>query len=109
MVALTGTVHILIHSTTSASGNQDIYTDFTSSYSGIGEPSGVNYNGSTRTLQENTINGPLPFIFDLYQDELLQSQTSAQNFTLRFHFKITIDANGVATANIEDFTNKCGG
>lgn len=108
-VALTGTLHTVLHTTDANSGNTHYYIDFTSSYSGTGAPSLVNYQGSTRTLNDFTTNDPYPIIYTIYQDVQLQSQTSIDNYTLSIHVKFTINANGVVTASIEDFTDRCGG
>jgi hypothetical protein len=108
-VELVGTLHILLHSTDAGSGNQHIYSDFTSSYSGVGEPSGVTYNGSTRTLDDFTTNAPYPIVYHSYQDLQLKSQTNVDNYTLKINFKITINANGIPTATIDDFSSTCNG
>lgn len=108
-VELAGTLHTLIHSTDAGSGNQHIYTDFTGSYSGLGEPSGATYQGSTRTLNDFTTNNPYPIVTDFFQDIVLISNGSAPNYTLRIHVKLTINANGVPTADVEDFSETCTG
>jgi hypothetical protein len=108
-VELVGTLHVVIHSTTATSGNQHIYSDFTSSYSGVGTPSALSYNASTRTLEDFTTNAGFPIVYFVYQDIQLQSQTSADNWTVKVGFKITINANGIPTATIDNFSNTCNG
>jgi hypothetical protein len=108
-VQLAGTSHILIHSTTAASGNQHFYIDATNSLSGVGAPSLLSYQGETRDLFDFLTEDPFPIVETIYSDILLHSATNEDNFTFRFHYKITINANGTATAEILDSTNECTG
>jgi hypothetical protein len=109
VVELAGTLHILLHSTTATSDNQHFYLDLTSDYSGLGEPSAVTYTGGTRTLNDFTTNASYPIVYDSYQDILLHSSTNEDNYALRVHFKITINANSVPTATIDDVSQTCTG
>jgi hypothetical protein len=108
-VALTGTTHVLVHSTEARTGNFHFYIDVGSSYSGMGLPSSVKYQGTAVDRQDFITNGPFPVVASLYNEVTLRSATSEANYTLRLHFKITINSGGLPTAEIDDFTTKCGG
>jgi hypothetical protein len=109
VVPLLGDTHILIHITQSTSGNQHVYVDFTSNYTGTGEPSGVKYNASTRTLNDFSTQDPFPIVFYIYQDEQVNSSTGVDNFTSSVQFKVTINSNGVPTATVDNQKAKCNG
>lgn len=108
-VPLVGTLHFLVHATTSENGNIHGYYSFTGRYDGVGVPSGLKYQGREDYLDDYTITNGAAFVETISQDFALISQTSAYNYTLRVHFKITINANGVPTAEVTDFTTTCGG
>lgn len=108
-VELTGTLHLLIHTTEATSGNTEIYLDVTTNYAGTGAPSLLNYQGGTRTLKNLSIQGDAPFVLTLYQDIQLQSQTGADNFLESVAIHITVNANGVPTADVERQSERCNG
>jgi hypothetical protein len=108
-VALTGTTHVLVHSTEARNGNLHFYTDVGSSYSGLGVPSAVKYTGTAVDRTDFTTNGPYPVVEGIYNEVTLRSATSVANYTLRLHFKITINSAGLPTAEVDDFTTRCGG
>jgi hypothetical protein len=108
-VSLTGTLHFIIHSTTSTDGNQHFYIDFSSTYSGIGVPSGVSYTATTHQAEELTTNDPFPVVAKEVITEHLRSQTSVDNFDMDDEYHVTINSNGVITAVVDNQSNKCTG
>ena len=109
LVVLTGQDHFLIHSTEATSGNFEFYSDISSNYSGAGALSGVSYQGSRDVFFDFSSQAPFPFVFTFANDLLLQSATGVDNFKLRLHMHITINADGVPTASVDDFTTTCNG
>lgn len=108
-VALTGELHIVAHSTTSDGGILHGYYSVNSRFSGVGVPSGKTYQGSEDYLDDFTVGDGSAFVESVSQDFHLTSQTSEDNYTVKVHMKITINANGVPTAEITDFNSYCGG
>ncbi len=108
-VALTGTIHMLVHSTTASSGNLSSTIDFTGQYSGVGAPSLVSYNGYTRYFESYENQNPFPIVEHLISSFDVKSATAVDNFSVTVDYKITINANGVPTAEIQDVKNACNG
>ena len=109
IVVLTGQNHLLVHSTAATSGNVEFFVDLSSNYAGFGTPSGVNYQGDQDAFTAVSAQNPLPIVFTISNDILLESATGQDNFKLRITFHITIAANGVPTASIDNFSTTCGG
>jgi hypothetical protein len=108
-VALIGSTHFLIHSTEARSGNYHFYIDIRSTYSGPGVVTQVKYQGTAVDVTDVTTNNPFPIVESLYNEVTLRSATSVLNWTLRLHFKVTFNATGVPTAEMVDYTARCGG
>lgn len=108
-VALVGDLHFLVHTTDSNNGNIHGYYSFNGRYSGVGVPSTLNYQGSEDYLDDYTITNGAAFVESVSQDFSLVSQTGQDNYWVRVHYKITITANGVPSAEITDFNSYCTG
>ena len=108
-VALTGTLHFIIHTTTATSGTQQFYIDFTSNYSGTGLPSGVNYQATTHQLEEFSTRDPYPIVYRFYVDEHLLSATGVNNYDMTTQYHVTINNDGTVTAVVDNTDSKCTG
>jgi hypothetical protein len=109
LVALTGQTHTVIHITQASSGNYSADVDVSSTYTGLGAPSGLSYQGSDTFHDQFLVANPLPFEETILEEIHLRSQTNAGNYTLRAQFHFTVNANGVLTADVENPTTRCDG
>jgi hypothetical protein len=108
-VALAGDSHVVITSTQAASGNFTAYVDISSRYTGVGAPSGLQYTGTDVTHDEFLVANPLPFEETILQEFHLRSQTGADNYLLRLQYHVTVNSQGVLTAEVLNPTTSCTG
>ena len=108
-LALTGTLHMLIHITQSTSGNQHFYGDYTGQYSGVAAPSLVNYNGYTRNFEDFSTMDPFPIVDQFITSLDLNSATGVDNFHVTIHLKVTVNANGETTVDYNEIDSSCNG
>jgi hypothetical protein len=108
-VELTGELHILVHFTDATNGSIHGYTALNSRYSGTGVPSLLSYQGSDDILDDFTFGSTSAFVQTTFVDQDLQTQTGVDNYHLRLHLKITINSNGLPTAEVLDFSTTCNG
>ena len=108
-VALTGTLHIQVNYTTSASLNQHYTIDLTGQYSGVGVPSLVNYNGNTRNFDSFSSQNPLPIEETMISTYSVTSATGEDNFSVTVQYKVTINSLGVPTAETQFIRSACTG
>jgi hypothetical protein len=109
VVPLVGSTHTVLTSTQSSSGNFRNDLDVSSRWEGVGTPSGLKYVGSETYHDTFLLANPLPFETTFYQEFDVISQTSADNYRLRLQFHITVNANGVVTADVSNPSSTCTG
>ncbi len=108
-VELTGTLTVIVHATTSTSGNQHAFYSLTGTYSGLGLPSGAKYTGQTQNKESFSSNDPYPIVDDMIAVFTVRSAGSTANFIVRVHYHVTINANGVPTVDSQEVSNSCNG
>ena len=108
-VQLTGELHILVHFTDATNGSIHGYVSINSRYSGTGVPSLLGYQGSDDILDDFTMGATSAFVQTTFIDQDLQTQTGVDNYHLRLHIKITLNSNGLPTAEVLDYGTTCNG
>jgi hypothetical protein len=108
-VALAGDSHIVITTTQATNGNYRAYLDISSRYTGVGVPSGLQYEGTDITHDEFLVANPLPFEETILQEFHLRSQTGADNYTMRLQYHVTVNSQGLLTAEVLNPTTTCTG
>ena len=109
-VLLSGSMHIQNHYFTDTSGGSHLESHVNyQNVTGVGTPSGANYNGqTTEVLTVNDSSGP-QFEQTFIQDFSLISQGSEPNLLIRSTYHITINANGETTSNVVNTRVVCRG
>jgi hypothetical protein len=109
IIVLVGTNHTLIHSTDASNGKILIGASMTINMDGIGANTGLKYNFTEVTRYSTKTGDPFPMIEDFYDSIHIVSQTSSNNLTTTLHVKLTINANGLPTAEYEHDDARCVG
>ena len=108
-VFLSGPLHLVIHTTTSSSG---VVTRYFSANPqgivGIGQLTGDKYQGTGVSVDRQTATvDDMPATLTLVSNFLLIGPGPGNNRKDRFTFHTTVNANGDATATIENFSASC--
>jgi hypothetical protein len=108
-ITISGTSHVLFHSTSTPSGNQqaDLHINF--NLQGVGSPSGNQYvvNETVDSTSVTTSNGT--FVFNSVAHLNVVSQGSADNLKVRTDIHATFNSNGELTSSRFVFTVECQG
>ena len=107
-VELTGTFHILIHTTVNANNFTTKYHFQPQGISGIGQTTGIKYQGSGVTQEE--IKGSLKngkFIDTYINNFHVVGQGSGNNYLVHTNTHITVNANGETTASVDNLMSDC--
>ncbi|MCA1593292.1 MAG: hypothetical protein LC754_11725 [Acidobacteria bacterium] len=107
-VILSGTVHMVVHSTTDANGSTHVTIH--SNYQDVSgtSPSGITYRGVNSVETTFNSSGPQSEVTTV-DNVLLVSQGSTDNLRISATAHITINANGVATAQFTRLAVTCNG
>lgn len=106
IVHLTGTIHILIHTTVNGNNFSTKYHFQPQGISGIGQKTGLTYRGSGVTQEE--IKGSLKN--GKYIDAFINNFKivgNGINYRIHSNTHITVNANGETTATVDNFTSDC--
>ena len=107
-VELTGTFHILIHTTVNGNNFTTKYHFQPQGISGVGQTTGIKYQGSGVTQEE--IKGSLKnekFIDTYINNFNVVGQGAGNNYVVHSNTHITINANGKTTASVDNLTSDC--
>ena len=107
-IAFTGSLHVLITETTSASGNMHVMIHFQpQGVSGTGLITGAKYQATGVTQQSVHVNGPLPYIESFINNFHLIGQGPDNNLLVHENFHVTVNANGQVTVVHDNFHFAC--
>ena len=109
-VLLTGDLHVLFHTTISNSGRITIKQHFQpQGISGVGETTGDKYQATGVTQQKVTFDGitGFPFNTTFVNNFRIIGQGPGNNFLVHETFHVTINANGVLTAETDNLKIEC--
>jgi hypothetical protein len=108
LVFMSGDLHILTHYTLSNSGNYHVKQHFQpQGISGYGEISGDKYQATGGTQEEYNENGPLPITDTYINNFRIIGQGPDNNYLVHENVHITINANGVLTSYVDNFSVEC--
>ena len=107
LVFMSGDLHVLTHFTLSNSGNLHVTQHFQpQGISGYGEISGDKYQATGGTHEEFNDNG-LPFTDTYINNFRIIGQGPGNNFLVHENYHVTINANGVVTSFVDNFSVEC--
>ena len=107
-VELSGDLHILTHLTTSETGNVTVRTLFQpQGISGTGTVTGAKYQATGGTQETFVSNGPLPLSDTFVNNFRIIGAGSGNNFLVHETAHVTINAEGVVTADIDKLSVEC--
>jgi hypothetical protein len=108
VVLLSGPLHVLFHTTVSDAGNYSTKYHFQpQGISGEGLVTGDKYQATGGTQDEFHIEGALPITETYVNNFRIIGQGRGNNFLVHENFHITINANGVVTAFVDNFSVEC--
>jgi hypothetical protein len=107
VVAMSGDLHVLTHFTVSNSGNVHVTQHFQpQGISGYGTITGDKYQATGGTHEEFNENG-LPFTDTYINNFRIIGQGPDNNFLVHENYHVTINANGVVTSFVDNFSVEC--
>jgi hypothetical protein len=107
IVAMSGNLHILTHFTVSNSGNVHVTQLFQpQGISGYGTVTGDKYQATGGTHEEYNENG-LPFTETYINNFRIIGQGTDNNFLVHETYHVTVNANGVVTSFVDNFSVEC--
>lgn len=109
VVNLNGDIHIVITTTTAASGSYRVNHHLNSQLSGQSITTGTRYVNSENKDDEWYTRPPFPAVHTQTYDFLLVSQSSTPNYVLHMTMHETVTANGVPTAVVDNYRMDCQG
>ena len=108
LVFMSGDLHILTHYTLSSSGNYHVKQHFQpQGISGYGEITGDRYQATGETQEEFNANGPPPITDTFVNNFKIIGQGPDNNFLVHENMHVTINANGVLTSYVDNFSADC--
>jgi len=109
-VALSGDMHIVVTSTSDNSGGYHMTTSSnTESVTGTGLISGLKYSSSTSDEDEWHAGTPYPQTHTMTHNYVLNSQGGTANTVMKITFHVTVNANGIPTATVDNVKSGCQG
>jgi hypothetical protein len=107
-VFVSGTLHVLTHQTISSSGNVQVKVHFQpQGATGVGQTTGDTYHATGVTQEEFNQNGTYPFTDTFVNNFRLIGPGPNNNLLIHENLHITINANGVVTAFVDNFSIEC--
>lgn len=108
-VNLSGRIHIVIYVRSDNQGGWHVTTHEDVELSGVGLVSGADYQASTTHDKDSYARAPFPYIETMtFNDEVL-SQGAAENFVMHHDVHLTVTANGIPTATVDNLRVGCRG
>jgi hypothetical protein len=106
LVELTGPLHIMLAITTDSSGGFHVVSHTQpQGISGVGLTTGLKYNATGET--DETLNVTAGVTDTIVNNFKIIGQGPGNNFLIHENTHITINANGIATASVDNFSNRC--
>jgi hypothetical protein len=109
IVNLSGDIHMVITTTADSSGGYHVTNSLNSKLSGASILTGLKYTNSTTKEEEWYAAPPFPATHTHTYEFELVSQTGFDNYVLHMTMHETVDANGVPTATVDNFSMDCQG
>jgi hypothetical protein len=109
-VATSGNLHIVVTTTSDNRGGYHVTVGSnTESVTGTGLISGEKYTSSTTNKDTYYAGAPFPQINTMIHNYELVSQSGTANLIMKITFHVTVDANGIPTAAVDNVQSGCQG
>lgn len=106
VVNLSGTLHVLFHTTIDASGGfHSTFLSQPQGVSGTGLTTGDKYQGTGES--QSTFNGKVGFESTFVSNFKIIGQGPGNNFLVHENFHVTVNPNGEVTAFVDNFSVEC--
>jgi hypothetical protein len=109
VVNLSGDIHVVITSTADRKGGYRVKNHLNSELKGTSITTGTKYINSEDKDEEWYARPPFPAVHTHTYDFLLVSQSGTNNYVLHMTMHETVNANGVPTATVDNFSMDCQG
>jgi hypothetical protein len=109
IVNLSGDIHVVITTTVAAKGSYHVTNKLNSQLSGASILTGLKYTNSTESEEDWFARPPFPAVHTHTYDFDLISSTGFDNYVLHMTMHETVNANGVPTATVDNFSMDCKG
>jgi len=109
VINLSGDIHIVITTTADSAGGYTVDNHLNSQLSGLSITTGTKYVNSEDQDDEWYARPPFPAIHTHTYDFQLLSQGNTPNYVLHMTMHETVNANGVPTATVDNFSMDCQG
>ena len=109
IVNLNGDIHIVITTTADSNGGYRVDNHLNSQLSGASITTGTNYVNSQNQEDEWYARSPFPAIHSHTYDLLLVSQSNTPNYIVHMTIHETVNAQGVPTATVDNYSMDCQG
>jgi hypothetical protein len=109
VINLSGDIHIVITATADSAGGYRVDNHLNSQLSGVSITTGTKYVNSEDQNEEWYARPPFPSIHSHTYDFQLLSQGDTPNYVLHMAMHETVNANGVPTATVDNFSMDCQG
>ena len=105
-VTVTGDLHIVNHTTVNPDGSFHVVSHFNpQGVSGTGDVTGNKYQGTGVTMTEFNVNAGSQFTF--VNNFRFIGQGPGNNSTVHQNVHVTVNANGVTTSTVDNFSVEC--
>ena len=109
-VATNGDLHIVVTTTSDKRGGYHVKTGSnTESVTGTGLITGLKYTSSTSDEDEWYAGTPFPQTHTMTHNYVLNSQGGTANTVMKITFHVTVNANGIPTAAVDNVQSGCQG
>jgi hypothetical protein len=109
VVNLSGDIHVVITTTSAGNGGYRVNNHLNSELNGKSITTGTKYVNSEDQDEEWYARPPFPAVHTHTYDFLLLSQSDTPNYVLHMTMHETVNANGVPTATVDNFSMDCQG
>jgi hypothetical protein len=109
VVNLSGDIHVVITTTAAGNGSYRLNNHLNSQLKGVSITTGTKYVNSENQEDESYVRPPYPTVHTHTYDFLLLSQSNTPNYVLHMTMHETVNANGVPTATVDNFSMDCQG
>ncbi len=107
-VDLTGNLHLLVITNISNTGNVTVKTQYNpQGVIGVGRTTGDIYRGTGVTETFKTFGGTYPIVFTDINNFRIIGKGAGANYSIHYDIHMTINANGTATAYVDNFSENC--
>ena len=109
VVNLNGDIHIVITTTADSNGGYRVVNELNSELSGVSITTGTKYVNDESQSDKWYARPPFPAIHTHTYDFVLVSQSNTPNYVLHMTMHETVNAAGVPTATVDNFSMDCQG